>query len=127
PGLKLSSPNLQPSTFNLQLSSLRLTLYWQSTAAPAANYTLFIHLRAADGFVRSQADGPPVNGHYPTTAWQPGEIIQDIHPLPETDLAQADHLAVGLYDPATGQRLPAFDAAGQHLADDALLVPLEPK
>ncbi|MCK6625599.1 MAG: hypothetical protein L6R45_10540 [Anaerolineae bacterium] len=105
----------------------RFTLYWQSTTSPSTNYTLFIHLRAADGFVRSQADGPPVSGHYPTSAWQPDEIIQDIHPLLETDLAQADHLAVGLYNPATGQRLPAFDAAGQRLADDALLISLDLK
>ncbi|MBE7469697.1 MAG: hypothetical protein HS114_11220 [Anaerolineales bacterium] len=105
----------------------RFTLYWQPTASPPADYTFFIHLRAADGFVRSQADGPPVSGHYPTTAWQPDEIIQDIHPLSESDLAQADHLAVGLYDPATGQRLPAFDSAGPRLADDALLIPLEQK
>jgi len=105
----------------------RFTLYWQSTTSPSTNYTLFIHLRAADGFVRSQADGPPVSGHYPTSAWQPDEIIQDIHPLLETDLAQADHLAVGLYDPVTGHRLPAFDAAGQRLTDDTLLIPLEQK
>ncbi len=109
-----------------QFSSLttQLALYWQTTRPLAVNYTVFIHLRAADGFVRGQADGPPVAGHYPTTAWPPGELIQDIHPLPTIDISQADHLAIGLYDPVTGQRLSAFGPAGQRLPDEAVIIPL---
>jgi hypothetical protein len=129
---EISTYNLQLSTFNHSLSSIfhplssspRLTLYWRPTSSLSADYTVFIHFRAADGFVRSQADGPPVSGHYSTTAWQPGEIVQDIHFFPEGNLAQTDHLAVGLYDPTTNQRLPAFDARGNRLADDALIIPL---
>jgi hypothetical protein len=100
----------------------RITLYWQPTTPLPANYTVFIHLRAPDGFVRGQADGPPVSGHYPTTEWQPGEIIQDIHPLPVDDLSQVDHLAIGLYDPVTDERLPAFGPGGERLAEDAVVV-----
>ncbi len=109
-----------------QFSSLtsQLALYWQTTAPLAASYTVFIHWRAPDGFVHGQADGPPVNDHYPTTAWSPGEIVQDIHPLPPIDSSQVDHLAIGLYDPNSGQRLPAFGPAGQRLADDAVIIPL---
>ncbi|MBE7552994.1 MAG: hypothetical protein HS126_18130 [Anaerolineales bacterium] len=129
---EMSSPDLQLSTFNQPLSSIlylpsstpRLALYWRSTSPLPADYTVFVHFRAADGFVRSQADSPPVSGHYPTTAWQPGEIIQDIRYFPEDNLAQTDHLAIGLYNPATGQRLPAFDTRGNRLADDALSIPL---
>ncbi|HEX9925068.1 MAG TPA: hypothetical protein VGD99_20600, partial [Anaerolineae bacterium] len=98
----------------------QLNLHWQTTTAISTAYTVFIHLRAADGFVRSQADGPPVSGHYPTDIWPPDEIIQDIHPLPPDDVTQIDHLAIGLYDPATGERLPAYDLDGQRLPDDAL-------
>jgi hypothetical protein len=100
----------------------RITLYWQSTTLLPTNYTVFIHLRAPDGFVRSQADGPPVSGHYPTTEWQPGEIIQDVHPLPAGDLSQVKHLAIGLYNPVTGERLPAFGPEGERLAEDAVVV-----
>jgi hypothetical protein len=120
--------NLQPSnppTSSPQPASL--ILYWQTTAPLPANYTAFIHLRAPDGFVRAQADGPPVSSHYPTTAWPPGQIIQDIHPLPPEEWAQIDHLAVGLYHPATTQRLPAFDANGRRLTEDALILPLNKK
>ncbi|MEW5959458.1 MAG: hypothetical protein AB1801_17175 [Chloroflexota bacterium] len=102
----------------------RLTLFWQTTAPLPAGYTVFIHLAAADGFVRSQADGPPVSGHYPTTLWSSGEIIQDLHPLPPTDFSQIDHLAIGLYDPASGERLPAFGPHNDLLPDNALILPL---
>jgi hypothetical protein len=106
--------------------SPRLTLYWHSTSPLPTDYTIFIHLRAADGFVRGQADSPPVSGHYPTTTWQPGEIIQDIHPLPSANSTQIDHLAIGLYEPSTGERLPAFAPNGESLAEDALIIPLQP-
>ncbi len=112
--------NLQPSN----PSTASLSLYWQTTAPLPTDFTAFIHLRALDGYVQAQADGPPVSGHYPTTAWPPGEIIQDIHLLPVTDMAQLDHLAIGLYNPATGQRLPVFEANGQRLTDDAVIIPL---
>ncbi|MBN1219514.1 MAG: hypothetical protein JXM69_11335 [Anaerolineae bacterium] len=112
------------SQFTIHNSSLapRLLLYWQATAPLSADYTVFIHLRAADGFVRSQADGPPVGGHYPTTRWQPGEVIQDVHALPPEDFSQVDHLAIGLYNPITGQRLVAFGPDGVPWADQAVIV-----
>lgn len=110
--------------FSLQAPAL--ILYWQANAPLATGYTVFIHLRAADGFVHSQADGPPVSGHYPTTRWQAGEVIQDVHPLPAEDWSRIDHLAIGLYNPATGRRLPAFGPDGSRLADDALIIPLTP-
>ncbi len=95
-------------------------LYWQTTAPLPTAYTVFIHLRATDGFVRAQADSPPVSNHYPTTAWPVGEIIQDLHALPATEF---DHLAIGLYDPSTAQRLPAFTVEGRRLPADALIIP----
>ncbi len=95
---------------------------WQSVAPAAADYTVFIHLRAADGFVLGQADGPPVSGHYPTTVWIPGELVQDIHPLPMEAWSHTHHLAIGLYNPGSGERLPAFGPEGQRLPNDELRV-----
>ncbi len=121
----VDSPNTNPSNASgLTFYPPRLMLYWQTTVPLRNNYTIFIHLRAADGFVMSQADGLPVSGHYHTTVWQPGELIQDIHPLPPEDFNQVDHLVIGLYDPVTGRRLPAFGPAGDRLGDDAIVVPL---
>jgi hypothetical protein len=102
-----------------------LFLYWQANTPLANDYTVFVHLRAADGFVRSQADSPPVSGHYPTPQWQPGEIIQDIHPLPPgEDFGQVDHLAIGLYEPSAGERLPVFGPEGTPLEDSTVVIPL---
>lgn len=119
----LTSPNSINPT-NSTNSTNSLTLFWQSTAPITTAYTLFIHLRAADGFVRSQADGPPVNGAYPTDRWSEDDVIQDIHRLPTDDFSQVDHIAIGLYDPATGRRLPAFDTNKKRLVDDAVMIRL---
>ncbi len=99
------------------LSPRKIILYWQTTAPISTDYTIFIHLCAADGFVRDQADSPPVSNHYPTTKWQIGEVIQDIHALPPTEF---DHLTIGLYDPITGKRLSVVGLNG--LANDAMII-----
>jgi hypothetical protein len=41
-------------------------------------------------------------------------------------LTQIDHLAIGLYEPNTGERLPAFAPSGALLTQDALIIPLQP-
>ncbi|RME40888.1 MAG: hypothetical protein D6796_16595, partial [Caldilineae bacterium] len=99
-------------------------LYWRTDTPLPADYTVFIHLRAADGFVRAQADSPPVGNHYPTSRWRAGEVVQDIHPLP-TEADSADHIAIGLYNLPTGERLPAFAPDGSPLPDDAFLMQSE--
>jgi hypothetical protein len=123
--INLLAVDTEPYVLDMTPHVLRIAFLWQPSTSLAADYTVFIHFRAADGFVRGQADGPPVSNHYPSSIWQPDEIIQDIHPLPpEIDLSQVDHLAIGLYDPTTGERLPAFGPDGQRLADDALIIPV---
>lgn len=111
---------LRHVSLHLDDSPPRVAFYWQAESAIEADYTVFVHLRAADGFVRHQADGPPANGTYPTSMWSPGEIVQDIRTLPSTNF---DHLAVGWYLPATGERLPALTPDGASLADAAFVVP----
>lgn len=103
----------------------RLALYWRPDRPPAADYTVFVHLLGQDGQILAQADGPPVAGHWPTSAWLPGRIVQDSRPLPLPAGAFA-RLAVGLYEPASGERLPAFDSNGERLANDAVVLPLNP-
>jgi hypothetical protein len=55
----------------------------------------------------AQHDRAPEGGFYPTSQWDVGESVADIYPLalPETLAPGAYRLVVGLYDPATGQRL----------------------
>jgi hypothetical protein len=86
-----------------------LTLFWQAQANPPTDYTVFVHLVAPDGHLVAQADSPPAAGAYPTSLWDPGEIIIDSHPLP--DLPPGRYaIRVGLYRPETGERLPVADS-----------------
>lgn len=86
---------------------LCVTLYWQAGSAVAEDYTVFLHLAAADGFVQAQRDTLPVFGFYPTSGWQSGEIVADMHCLqPHPGLAHGQYdLITGLYNPETGERL----------------------
>jgi hypothetical protein len=84
-----------------------LTLYWQPVADPVADYTVFVHLRRQGGEIVAQADGPPAQGRYPTGLWQAGEIIKDELTLPPVSLASGPYeLVIGMYNFATGERLP---------------------
>ena len=88
----------------------------------AQEATIFVHLLGEDGTLLGQADGAPYANRYPVTAWRPGQVIEDRRPLAGvvTDPAQIARVAVGVYDPASGARLPAVDAQGDPLPDDAL-------
>ena len=93
---------------------VRVTLYWQATATPSQDYTVFVHLLSPDGSQVAGADAPPVENDYPTSLWQAGDQIQDSHSmlLPSDLLPGTYQMAVGLYDPATGFRAARLDGAG---------------
>ena len=92
---------------NLQLP---ISLLWRAEAEMSTSYRVFIHLVNADGQILAQADGEPASWSRPTTGWVPGEYILDEHglTLPPT-LPPNASLRIGLYNPATGQRLPTED------------------
>ncbi|HMR66580.1 MAG TPA: glycosyltransferase family 39 protein, partial [Anaerolineae bacterium] len=102
-----------------QGDSLDLTLYWQSLAVTGVDYTAFIHVRDQAGNTVAQADRPPTNHRYPTSVWSPGEIIPDqvLIPLPAGLAAGEYQVVAGLYDFATGQRVPIVGTA-----EDSLLL-----
>ena len=99
--------------------SLDLTLYWTPRGRPTRDYTVFLHLLDSQGQLRAQADSPPTSGMYPTSVWDAGESIADFHTIVlPTDLPAGNYtIAMGLYDPQTGQRLPIMDENGQTSGD----------
>ena len=101
----------------------RVTLYWEALGASDRPYTVFVHLLDAQGQVIGYGDSEPGGGAYPMTGWRGGEYLTDEHtvaastsPAPTGPL----RIAVGLYDPATGQRL--LTSTGE----DSAVLPLRP-
>ena len=71
----------------------------------------------------------PANAYYPTTVWEPGEIITDEHvvSLP-AELAPGQHtIQVVLYSGANGERLPVSQGnqpqPGDRLVLQSLVLP----
>jgi len=111
-GYDLTDQNGQPySELVSRPSELKLTLYWRSDSLLSVDYTTFVHIRDANGQTVAQRDQPPLNGAYPTSLWDPGEIIADeiIIRLP-AELPEGEYqLVIGMYDFNTGQRLSVPD------------------
>ncbi len=64
------------------LAPLRLTVFWQSTAAIPSNLKVSARLLKPGGEVMAVTDVVPVHFAYPTTAWRPGEVVADVYDLP---------------------------------------------
>jgi hypothetical protein len=107
-GYDLAEQPLRPG------AEVPLTLYWQVTGALDRDYSVFVHLVDAGDKMVAQADALPLQGFYPTSRWESGEILNDTHRLsvPADLQPGAYQILVGLYDPVTGQRLPVLDSAG---------------
>ncbi len=110
-----------------------VTLYWWADDALDVDYVVFVHLLDDQGRLIAQHDGPPRDGAYPTGWWLPGDLTPDRHilspvqPLNLNCLNCDAQLLVGMYDPATMTRLPAYDGAGERLPNDAIPLAKVPK
>ncbi|MCP4427479.1 MAG: glycosyltransferase family 39 protein [Chloroflexi bacterium] len=91
--------------------ALPITLYWRSEGTPTQDYTVFVHLLNANGEWVAGADAPPVNNFYPTSMWQEGDWIDDLHTLVLPAALPSGNYAVriGMYDPISGARLARLD------------------
>jgi hypothetical protein len=107
-------------------SDLALTLHWQALAPMSSRYKVFAHLvnDAGGGELLAQADVYP---HLPTTAWIRGEYLSDnlLLRLPPDLPPGSYRLLVGLYEEASGHRLPVFGPAGEALGDSLSLAQID--
>jgi 4-amino-4-deoxy-L-arabinose transferase-like glycosyltransferase len=94
----------------------RVELNWTATQPITRDYTIFAHLLDG-GQLLAQEDGPPGEGSLPTSWWRPGDTVMDVRVVPLPTPAAGGRIVVGLYDPATLQRLKVVDASGQPLGD----------
>jgi hypothetical protein len=93
-------------------NDLTVNLFWRALPGAAdADLSAFVQLLDRQGQVVAGWEGPPVPWH-PSTQWQPGELLRSQHALRlSADLAEGRYtLAAGLFDPATGKRVPVTES-----------------
>ena len=98
-----------------------VVLQWQALQTLPLNYKVFIHVLDDQGRPKFQKDKLAIDDLRPTSHWRPGESIRDPYSmLIPVDLAAGQYrVLVGVYDPATGERLVAT-AAGTRAVDDSV-------
>jgi hypothetical protein len=96
-------------------AGIDLTLQWSTDQYLDTDYTVFVHLvdPKDGGGIEAQDDAPPMAGRWPTSLWLPGVAVEDTHQilLPADLLPGTYPLEVGLYNPATGERLHLLDGS----------------
>ena len=109
--------------------TIYLDLFWRTATPIDRRLTVFAHLLgteynpATNGPVWAGHDSEPLMGAIPTTQWPAETVIVDRHPLTLDPGAPAGEyqIEIGLYDTATGERLPvAGDGADE--ADRRILL-----
>jgi len=100
-----------------------LTLYWRALEPMDVSYTVFTHLIDEENRIWGQQDNPPKEGQHPTTLWVRGEVVTDSYRIPVDPEAPPGEyvIEVGLYNAATGVRLPVLDDQGKAVDDRILL------
>ena len=104
---------------------LVLTLHWRSVRRMDTDYKVFVHVfDRATGIPVAQHDAMPQLWRYPTTLWDPGEAVTDTIYIALEDVTPGIYgIAVGIYDPASMERLPVADDDGAHQPDGRLVLP----
>jgi len=105
---------------NRSSTQITVTLYWQANAITATNFTAFVQLIGADDQVQQQIDNWQIAFDAPTSTWLPGQVIADPYVFEVS--SAVPQIGVGLYNAATGERLPAMKA-GQRLPQDRVIIP----
>ncbi len=86
--------------------TLTVSLTWQAQTHPDKDYTAYVHVLDSTGNLLTQLDRPPAG--YPTSDWQPGEVIYDTYSIPlAPDTPAAVTLETGFY------YLPTLEPLGQ--------------
>lgn len=92
-------------------NGLRLDLMWRGTQSVEQDLQVFVHLGREGEPPLAQSDSPLGGVLLPARWWRPGEVVIETHFL--TQPATSDlKLHIGLYNLATGERVPRIDAPG---------------
>lgn len=100
-------------------------LDWRSSRPVEQDYSIFIHLIDDNEIIQAQSDSYPGQGNAPTSGWDPGQLVQDLHRVKiPTTVPSPLRLKVnlGLYDFESGERLP-IDGANHWTLGFISLIP----
>jgi hypothetical protein len=104
--------------------AITVTLYWEALKRMRDDYKVFVHLvgPTPDETIAAQSDKLPLDGLWPTSAWESGYPIRDKYRLDlPADLAPGRYeLRAGLYRPEDGQRVPVLSPT--ELAKDSAMI-----
>jgi uncharacterized membrane protein len=100
----LSSTQIAPGDI------LQVALNWETDTPQLADYTVFVQVLDPRNHLVGQRDAQPI---VPTTEWKPGKTVIDGHGVYiEPGTPPGKHrLVAGLYNSATGQRIPVATGA----------------
>jgi hypothetical protein len=106
-----------------------LTLYWQARQSIGQRYKVFTHVLGEvynperGNSLWGQQDNEPVGGTRATSSWRVGEVVVDAYGITLDPGIPGGRYAIeiGLYEPATGERLPMLDDEGDSVADHLIL------
>lgn len=104
--------------------AIDLVLHWRLLRRMHTDYKFFVHLYESTGdVIVSQRDVMPHDWTHPTSNWEMGEMVRDVIVVPLEGVPPGRYcLAVGVYDPATGERLLLGDAEGASKPLDRLVL-----
>lgn len=110
---------------------ITVLLYWEPLARTQVDYKVFVHLvgptnPATGSPLWDQEDHTPLFGTFSTRTWPLDSLLRDpYHVLDDPVLALIPGeytVQIGLYDPATTERLPVIDADGAPLGDSIQVI-----
>jgi hypothetical protein len=113
--IKLEGYDLHPAGPLRPDQSFRLKLYWRAVAPSTGSHKVSVQSYYGDGVMVAQKDALPVCDREPTTTWDAGELVVDVHDV----IVAADAppgvypLFVSLYREASGERLPIRQPTGE--------------
>jgi hypothetical protein len=103
---------------------LTLVLYWRPERRMDVDYKVFVHVfDPASGIPVAQDDAMPLRWTYPTSLWGLGETVTDEIQISLQAVPPGTYgVAVGVYDPASAERLAVVDGSGQQWPDGRLVL-----
>jgi hypothetical protein len=103
--------------------TIRMRLAFENRQVLDHLYKVFVHLRGSGNSVAAQADRVPCDTTLNEADWRPGDILVDEYELAiPAETQPGDYpVVIGLYQEATGARLPVIASDLEHDKDSVTI------